>query len=162
MSSSESDSTVDRPEPLVVLSHLVHRLLKREGGSVPLERVTLRVSDYVDIGDQEAPDLMDAGASERVFTLGRGTGGSTTIVGVSPQGSEPAVITEAFCGPAGSTETADFQSLEVVTESIAAALRDAGDAPRNDCSSGETVTLTRSATTATSKPKARPNHEYLL
>ena len=72
MSSSESDSAVDRPEPLVVLSHLVHRLLKREEGSVPLERVTLRVSDYVDIGDQEAADLIDAGASEGVFTLDRG------------------------------------------------------------------------------------------
>jgi len=36
MSSSESDSAVDRPEPLVVLSHLVHHLLKHEGGSVPL------------------------------------------------------------------------------------------------------------------------------
>jgi hypothetical protein len=83
MSSSESDSAVDRPEPLVVLSHLVHRLLKREGGSVPLERVTLRVSDYVDIGDQEAADLIDAGAAEGVFTLDRGTGGSTTIVGVA-------------------------------------------------------------------------------
>jgi nitric oxide reductase NorQ protein len=74
----------NRPEPLVVLSHLVHRLLKREGGSVPLERVTLRVSDYADIGDQEAADLIDTGAAEGIFTLDRGAGGSTTIVGVSP------------------------------------------------------------------------------
>jgi len=68
MSSSELDSTVDRPEPLVVLSHLVHRLLKREGGSVPLERVTLRVSDYVDIGDQEAAVLIGARGAEGVIT----------------------------------------------------------------------------------------------
>ena len=78
MSSSDPDA-VDRPEPLVVLSHLVHRLLKREGGSVPLERVTLRVSDYVDIGDQEAADLIDAGAAERVFTLAGGSAKASSL-----------------------------------------------------------------------------------
>ena len=36
------------------------------------------------------------------------------------------MITEAFGGPAGATGTVDFQALEVVTESIATALRDAG------------------------------------
>ena len=141
MSSSDPDA-VDRPEPLIVLSHLVHRLLKREGGSVPLERVTLRVSDYVDIGDQEAADLIDAGAAEGIFTLDRGTGGSTTIVGVSPQGEEPAVIKEAFGGPAGATGTVDFQSLEVVTESIATALRDAGYATFTDLADADVGDLT--------------------
>jgi hypothetical protein len=34
-----------------ILSHLVDRLLKREGGSIPVERVGFRVSDYADIGD---------------------------------------------------------------------------------------------------------------
>jgi len=142
MSSSESDSAVDRPEPLVVLSHLVHRLLKREGGSVPLERVTLRVSDYVDIGDQEAADLIDAGVAEGIFTLDRGTGGSTTIVGVSLQGEVPDVITEAFGAPADAMGTADFQALEVVTESIATALRDAGYATFTDLVDADVGDLT--------------------
>jgi nitric oxide reductase NorQ protein len=81
MSSSESDSAVDRVEPLVVVSHLVHGRLKREGGSGPLERVTLRGSDYVDIEDPGATDLIDAGAVEGVFALDRGTDGRTTTVG---------------------------------------------------------------------------------
>lgn len=126
MSSSEPDSTIDPPEPLVVLSHLVHRLLKREGGTIPVERVTLRVCDYADIGEQEAADLLDAGAADGTFTLDRGSGGSTTIVGVSPQGPEPPVITEAFGGPARASAGDYFEVLDVVTESIATALRNAG------------------------------------
>lgn len=43
----------------IVLSHLVNQLLQREGGNVPVERVTLRVSDYADISDQDAADLID-------------------------------------------------------------------------------------------------------
>jgi nitric oxide reductase NorQ protein len=163
MSASDSDPAVDRLEPLVVLSHLVHRLLKREGGSVPLKRVTFRVSDYVDIGDQEAADLIDAGAAEGVFTLDRGSGGSTTIVGVSPQGPEPAVIMEAFGGPADATGTADFQALEVVTETIATALRDAGYATFTDLAdadvsdlAGLTGTLTESRAEAIIQ--ATPRH----
>jgi nitric oxide reductase NorQ protein len=101
MSSSESDSTVDRPEPLVVLSHLVHRLLKREGGSAPLERVTLRVSDYVDIGDQEAADLIDAGAAEGVFTLTGGSAKASSLCAALHSllnGDVVAVASEAFAG----------------------------------------------------------------
>jgi len=126
MASHTTDSDTNQPEPLVVLSHLVHRLLKREGGTIPVERVTLRVCDYADIGEQEAADLIDAGAADGTFTLDRGAGGSTTIVGVSPQGPEPPVITEAFGGPAGTSWGDDFEVLDVVTESIATALRDAG------------------------------------
>jgi nitric oxide reductase NorQ protein len=125
--------------------------------------VTLRVSDYVDIGDQEAAGLIDAGATEGVFTLDRGTGESTTIVGVSPQDEEQAVITEAFGGPAGATDTADFQSLEVVTESIATALRDAGYATFTDLAdadvgdlAGVTGTLTESRAEAIIQ--AAPRH----
>jgi len=162
MSTVESDPQSEQEEPIVVLSHLVHRLLKREGGSIPIERVTLRVSDYVDVGEQEAADLIDDGASDGIFTLDRGSGGSTTIVGVSPQGSEPEVITEAFGGPSQG-DTDDFQILGVVTESIETALLDAeyttfsdlADADPDDIV-GLTGTLTESRAAAI--VQAAPKH----
>ena len=104
----------------------MQRLLQREGGQLPLERVTLRGSDYVDIGEQEAADLIDQGTNTGVYTLERGTGGTTTITGVSPHGPEPEIAVEAF-GPSQDTgDGADFTILSVVTESINEALQDAG------------------------------------
>ncbi len=50
----------------VILSHLVNRLLQREGGNVP-ERVALRVSDYADLSDQDAADLIDEGADAGIY-----------------------------------------------------------------------------------------------
>jgi hypothetical protein len=80
----------------VILSHLVNRLLQREGGNVPVERVALRVSDYADLSDQDAADLIDEGADAGIYTLDRSSGGNATITGISPQETEPEVITEAF------------------------------------------------------------------
>ncbi|MFQ3293020.1 MAG: nitric oxide reductase NorQ protein [Natrialbaceae archaeon] len=54
MSSAFTASGDTTSEGQVVLSHLVNRLLQREGGNVPVERVTLRVSDYADLSDQQA------------------------------------------------------------------------------------------------------------
>jgi nitric oxide reductase NorQ protein len=110
------------------------------------------VSDYIDIGEQEAADLIDEGATDGIYTLKRGTGGTTTITGVNPQGSEPAVIVEAF-GPHG--DDTDFTVLSVVTESIDQALREAGyesfsalaDAEIDDLA-GLTGTLTESRAAA--------------
>lgn len=51
----------------VILSHLVNRLLQREGGNVPVERVALRVSDYADLSDQDAADLIDEGADAGIY-----------------------------------------------------------------------------------------------
>jgi PKD repeat protein len=91
--------------------------------------VTLLVSDDLDIGDQEAADRISTGAATGVFTLDRGTGGSTTIVGVSPR-EEPVVITEAFGAPVSATETATHvyadpgtyeATLTIVTEDGATA-----------------------------------------
>ncbi|RLM91158.1 AAA family ATPase [Haloarcula sp. Atlit-7R] len=149
MSSSEPDPTIDPPEPLVVLSHLVHRLLKREGGTVPVERVTLRVCDYADIGEQEAADLLDTGAADGTFTLNRRSGGSTTIVAVSPQGPEPPVITEAFGGPAGTSGGDDFEVLDVVTESIATVLRDAGYTTFTELADAEVAEIANLTSTLT-------------
>ena len=113
------------PSNQAVLSHLVHRLLQQEGGSIPLERVTLRVSDFADIGEQEAADLIDEGSDAGIYTLDRGSSGSGLIVGATPQGSEPDVITEAF-GPASPEGTDDFRVISVVTDSINDALHEAG------------------------------------
>ena len=113
------------PSNQAVLSHLVHRLLQQEGGSIPLERVTLRVSDFADIGEQEAADLIDEGSDAGIYTLDRGSSGSGLIVGATPQGSEPDVITEAF-GPASPEGTNDFRVISVVTDSINDALHEAG------------------------------------
>jgi nitric oxide reductase NorQ protein len=52
------------------------------------------------------------------------------------------VITEAFGGPADATGTADFQALEVVTETIATALRDAGYATFTDLADADVGDLT--------------------
>jgi nitric oxide reductase NorQ protein len=52
------------------------------------------------------------------------------------------VITESFGGPAGATDTADFQALEVVTESIATALRAAGYATFTDPADADVGNLT--------------------
>lgn len=130
MSSSHSNGPdgTDAGEPpsnQAVLSHLVHRLLQQEGGSIPLERVTLRVSDFADIGEQEAADLIDEGSDAGIYTLDRGSSGSGLIVGATPQGPEPDVITEAF-GPASPEGTADFRVISVVTDSINDALHEAG------------------------------------
>jgi len=118
-----NDDADSQPDEQAVLSHLVRRLLRREGGQIPLERVTLRVSDYVDIGEQAAADLIDEGADAGIYTLERGAGGTTTITGVSPQGPEPDIIVEAFGLTA---DTPDFTIISVVTETIDEALRDAG------------------------------------
>ena len=126
MSSTTSDDADSQPDEQAVLSHLVQRLLQREGGQLPLERVTLRVSDYVDIGEQAAADLIDEGADAGIYTVERGTGGTTTITGVTPQGPEPAIIVEAFGANQESTNAPDYTVLSVVTESIDEALRDAG------------------------------------
>ena len=123
MSSTTSDDTDSQPDEQAVLSHLVQRLLRCEGGQIPLERVTLRVSDYVDIGEQAAADLIDEGADAGIYTLERGAGGTTTIAGVTPNGPEPDVIIAAF-GTA--VDTLDFTIISVVTESIDEALREAG------------------------------------
>ena len=126
MASTTSDSSDVQHDEQQVLSHLVQRLLQREGGRIPLERVTLRVSDFVDLGEQAAADLIDEGAESGIYTLDRAPGGSTTITGVSPQGSEPEVLVEAF-GPAqGDDTTADFRVVSVVTDSINEALHEAG------------------------------------
>jgi nitric oxide reductase NorQ protein len=126
MPSITSDDADNQTDEQAVLSHLVQRLLQREGGQIPLERVTLRVSDYVDIGEQEAADLIDRGANTGVYTLERGAGGTTTITGVTPHGPEPEIIVEAF-GPSQDGDSGtDFTVLSVVTESIDQALRDAG------------------------------------
>jgi nitric oxide reductase NorQ protein len=126
MSSKETNTgTIERPTNQQVLSHLVQRLLQREGGRIPLERVTLRVSDFVDLGEQAAADLIDEGVESGIYTLDRAPGGSTTITGVSPQGSEPEVLAEAF-GPAQGDDTVvDFRVVSVVTDSINEALHEA-------------------------------------
>ncbi|TSD08537.1 AAA family ATPase, partial [Haloglomus irregulare] len=81
------------------------------------------MSDYVDIGDQAAADLIDEGADAGIYTLERGAGGTTTITGVTPHGPEPDVIVAAFGATA---DTPDFTIISVVTESIDEALREAG------------------------------------
>jgi nitric oxide reductase NorQ protein len=123
MSSTTSDDADSQPDEQAVLSPLVRRLLRREGGQVPLERVTLRVSDYVDIGEQAAADLIDEGADAGIYSLERGAGGTTTITGVTPHGPEPDVIVAAF---GATVDTPDFTIISVVTESIDEALRNAG------------------------------------
>jgi hypothetical protein len=67
------------------MSYFVYRLLKCEGGSIPLERLTLHVSDYIDISEQAAADLIDKGVDTGIYTLERGTGGTMTITDISPQ-----------------------------------------------------------------------------
>ena len=47
MSSTTPDDADSQPDEQAVLSHLVRRLLQREGGQIPLERVTLRVRSTV-------------------------------------------------------------------------------------------------------------------
>ena len=123
MSSTTPDDADSQPDEQAVLSHLVRRLLRREGGQVPLERVTLRVSDYVDVGEQAAADLIDEGADAGIYTLERGAGGTTTITGVTSHGPEPDIIVAAFGATA---DTPDFTIISVVTESIDEAVRDAG------------------------------------
>jgi nitric oxide reductase NorQ protein len=128
MSSTSSSSSSDRaevPDDQAVLSHLVNRLLKQEGGTIPVERVTLRVSDYTDLSDQDAADLIDDGADAGIYTLNRSQSGSATVTGVSPQGPEPQVITDAF-GELQQNDSADFRVISVVTDSINDALHDAG------------------------------------
>jgi nitric oxide reductase NorQ protein len=123
--SSTASGDTDAPDGQVVLSHLVNRLLQREGGNIPVERVTLRVSDYADLSEQEAADLIDHGVDDGIYTLDRSSSGSTTIVGVSPQGNEPQVITDAF-GKLQQSDGVDFRVISVVTDSINDALYDAG------------------------------------
>jgi nitric oxide reductase NorQ protein len=125
MSSASTASGDTIPEGQVVLSHLVNRLLQREGGNVPVERVALRVSDYADLSDQDAADLIDEGADAGIYTLDRSSGGNATITGVSPQGTEPKVITDAF-GELQQDTDVDFRVISVVTDSINDALYDAG------------------------------------
>ncbi|WP_440991475.1 AAA family ATPase [Haloarchaeobius baliensis] len=147
---SGSPDSPDSPEEQVILSHLVNRLLQREGGNIPVERVTLRVSDYADLSDQDAADLIDDGADAGIYTLNRSQSGSATIAGVSPQGPEPQVITDAF-GELQHDTGADFRVISVVTDSINDALHDAGyddftalaSASTNDIA-GLTGTLTES------------------
>jgi len=123
-SSTSSTSSDAPPESQIILSHLVNRLLKREGGSVPVERVTLRVSDFTDLSDQEAADLLEEGAEAGMYSLRRSNSGSSAIVGVTPHGSEPEVITDAFGEQ--QHDDVDFRVLSVVTDSINDALHDAG------------------------------------
>jgi nitric oxide reductase NorQ protein len=125
MSSATTASSDSAPDGQVVLSHLVNRLLQREGGNVPVERVALRVSDYADLSDQDAADLIDDGADAGIYTLNRSSGGNATITGVSPQGAEPKVITDAF-GELQQETDVDFRDISVVTDSINDALYDAG------------------------------------
>ena len=125
MSSASTASGDTTPEGQVVLSHLVNRLLQREGGNVPVERVALRVSDYVDLSDQDAADLIDEGDDAGIYTLDRSSSGNATITGVSPQGTEPEVITDAF-GELQQDTDVDFRMIEVVTDTINDALQDAG------------------------------------
>jgi hypothetical protein len=47
MSSTTPDDADSQPDEQAVLSHLVRRLLQREGDQIPLERVTLRVRSTV-------------------------------------------------------------------------------------------------------------------
>jgi hypothetical protein len=67
MSSTTPDDTDSQFDEQAILSHLVRRLLQREGGQIPLERVTPRVCDYVDIGEQAAADLIDEDADACIY-----------------------------------------------------------------------------------------------
>jgi len=124
-SSTTQTSSDGSPEGQQILSHLVHRLLQVEGGSVPVERVTLRVSDFTDLSDQQAADLIDEGEKSGIYTLTRSSSGSATIDNVVPQGEEPEVITAAF-GQGPPDGTVDFRIIGVVTDSINDALQEAG------------------------------------
>jgi nitric oxide reductase NorQ protein len=122
---TDTERAVETGEKQAVLTHLVQQLLQREGGSIPLERVTLRVSDFADIGEQEAADLIDQGADVGIYKLDQGAGGNTCIVGVTTQGPQPDVITAAF-GDAPAIAGDDFTAISVVTDSINTALQSAG------------------------------------
>ncbi|MBX0305490.1 AAA family ATPase [Halomicroarcula sp. F24A] len=124
-SSTTQTSSDGSPEGQQILSHLVNRLLRAEGGSVPVERVTLRVSDFTDLSDQQAADLIDEGEKSGIYTLTRSSSGSATIDNVVSQGEEPEVITAAF-GQRQTDGNTDFRILGVVTDSINDALQDAG------------------------------------
>lgn len=112
------------PDEQAVLSHVVKRLLRREGGSIEVERVTLRVSDFVDLGGQEAADLIDQGADRGIYQLRRANDGNRVIHGVSPESREPAVVADAFGEQPG--DDVDFTRLPDVDDTLAAALTDAG------------------------------------
>jgi len=137
MATTTTDTT--QPEPQAALSHLVKRLLKQEGGAVGVERVTLRISDYVDVSAQEAASLIEEGTEQGVYSLGRGTDGERQITGVSPVGSEPEQIAAAFDDqPAGSV---DFTRLPEVSEPIATALEDAGYGSFRDLADADPATV---------------------
>lgn len=114
----------DGPDQQATLSHVVKRLLQREGGSVAVERVTLRVSDFVDLGGQEAANLIDQGADRGIYQLRRANDGNQVIHGVSPEGREPDVVAQAFGDQPA--DDVDFTRLPDVDDTLDAALKDAG------------------------------------
>jgi nitric oxide reductase NorQ protein len=102
-----------------ILSHVVKRLLKREGGEVAVSTVQLRTGDYVDITPERVAELLEDGDGQGVYTVSQQPDGNQVIISVSPVGPEPKIIGEAF-GDRNAPD--DLTTVEGVDQEVANAL----------------------------------------
>ncbi|EMA56224.1 AAA family ATPase [Halococcus thailandensis] len=126
MSEIETDASSDGQR---LLSHLAEHLFHEMGGALPVETLHLRATDHLDIDVEEVQQLTEDGVADGIYQIERGDDNAQRITGVEPVGSPPDVL-EAIPGLDIDIETddepADFTQIDVVEESMATSLHDAG------------------------------------
>ena len=111
---SAHDSTASDEQ---TLSHYALRLLKQNGGSIPLLRVVRGAAD-VGLDPDTARRLIDSHSpTAATFTTERNNSGEQVITHVSPTGSCPDIVEQHF--GADATDIPDIISLNAVdTEDV--------------------------------------------
>jgi nitric oxide reductase NorQ protein len=108
-----------------LLSHLAAHLLHELGGSLPLETLHLRVTDYLDHSGDDVAALIEQGKDDGIYRITR-TNDALKIIEVSPMGDRPDVLagltTESGAGGPAPT----FDDLDAIGETTANRLRNAG------------------------------------
>jgi nitric oxide reductase NorQ protein len=125
MSETETDASSDEQR---LLSHLAEHLFHEMGGDLAVETLHLRATDHLDIEVEEVQKLTEEGAEDGIYQIERGDDTAQRITDVEPVGSPPDELGD-IAGldiQSDDNEPADFTQLDVVGESMAASLHDAG------------------------------------
>ncbi|GAA0448751.1 hypothetical protein GCM10008985_00040 [Halococcus dombrowskii] len=127
MSETETNADASSDEQRL-LSHLAEHLFHEMGGDLAVETLHLRATDHLDIDAEAVQKLTEDGAEDGIYQIERGDDTAQRITDVKPVGSPPDELGD-IAGldiQSDDDEPADFTQLDVVGESMAASLHDAG------------------------------------
>lgn len=109
-----------------LLSHLAAHLYDDVGGSIPIETLHLRATDYLELTASDVEAAIEEQEGD-IYTIERNHGEAKQIVDVSPVGDPPDELgqIDGFEIPSDGN-SADFSELRVVGEGLSESLHEAG------------------------------------